>query len=271
MTEGMHFLQKDVTVFTSALFQTTCTCFKTANSLFIVDPNWLPSEIRKIRQFVDSIKGHRKLYLIFTHADYDHIIGYGAFPEAQVIASKAFHENRDKQKDIRQAMAFDEEHYIMRDYPMSYPEVDFVIRLDGKATHFSGTVLTFYLAPGHTKEGLYTIVEPHGIWIAGDYLSDIEFPLIHDSVQEYRRTLEKTERILMQHNINHMVPGHGSIASTRDEILKRKHEAIEYLDDLESSVKNTTDFPEGKYMERYHFWSGMRSYHLENVKKLETC
>jgi hydroxyacylglutathione hydrolase len=53
--------------------------------VLIVDLNWLPNEVDDIRNYVDSVKGDRELYLLFTHGDFDHIIGYKAFPGAKII------------------------------------------------------------------------------------------------------------------------------------------------------------------------------------------
>ena len=93
-------LRKDIRVFTSSIYQTNSTVIKAPNAVFVVDPCWLPHEVMAIRDYVDEIRGNRQIYLIFTHSDYDHIIGYGAFPGAKVIASKAFSRKVDKEKDV---------------------------------------------------------------------------------------------------------------------------------------------------------------------------
>lgn len=56
---------------------------------------------------------------------------------------------------------------MIRNYPILFPELDIVIQEDGQQFHFGETTLTFYLAPGHTADGLMTVVEPLGILIAG--------------------------------------------------------------------------------------------------------
>ena len=266
MIEPIQFLRKGVTVFTSALYQTTSTLIETPEAVFLVDPNWLPFEIYRIREYVYSVIKKRKLYLVFTHSDYDHIIGYGAFPGASVIASKAFADKSDKDRDIRDIQEFDRAHYIVRDYEISYPVPDIIISADGKALHFSGTVLTFYLAPGHTKEGMYILVDPVGVWIAGDYLSDMEFPFVEDGISAYRRTMAKTGRVLRLHDVRYMIPGHGTVAKSREQIVERRDHAIEYLDDLESATHNGITFPESKYQVRYPFWDSLQENHQKNMQ-----
>lgn len=265
MTEPIQFLRKGVTVFTSALYQTTSTLIETPNAVFLIDPNWLPFEINRIRSYLESVIGKRKLYLIFTHSDYDHIIGYRAFPGASVIASRAFDRKPDKQRDIAQAEQFDRDHYIQREYPITYPDVDIVIANDGKARHYSGTVLTFYQARGHTAEGMYILVDPHGVWVAGDYLSDVEFPFVEESFDAYRKTMAKTERILRLHQVEYLIPGHGTVARSKEEMLRRRDHALEYLDDVESHVEQALPFPEEKYRRRYPFWSSLRRNHEANL------
>ena len=261
-------LRNDIRVFTSAIYQTNSIVIKAPNAVFVIDPCWLPGEVESIRKHVDEIRGSRKVYLIFTHSDYDHIIGYGAFPDAKVIASKSFARKQDKQKDVDAAIAWDAEHYISRDYPIVYPEVSREIDMDGKALHYSGTVMTFYLAPGHTAEGMFIIWEPAGLFIAGDYLSDIEFPFIEDSITKYRRTMNKVDRILRAHQIKWMVPGHGSVAGAKDEIIVRRDNAIEYLDDLEA-FQQGVEFPTEKYKSLYRHWSGLESTHINQLRRMK--
>ena len=76
-----------VTVFESALYRTTSAVIQTPDMVLLADPNWLPHEVAAIQQHVAAIRGSRPLYLLFTHSDYDHILGYKAFPDAQAIVS----------------------------------------------------------------------------------------------------------------------------------------------------------------------------------------
>lgn len=62
---------------------------------------------------------------------------------------------------------------------------------DGEQLKIGSTTLNFYEAKGHTDVGIFTIIEPLGVWIAGDYFSNIEFPFIYSSSKDYIQTLEK--------------------------------------------------------------------------------
>jgi len=65
-------------IFKSALFQTNSTLFVSDKAILLVDPNWLPEEIKKIQEVISLYIEGRELYLLFTHSDYDHIIGAGS-------------------------------------------------------------------------------------------------------------------------------------------------------------------------------------------------
>ena len=86
----------------------------TEDCVIIVDPCRLPHEVEEIKQYVEQFQVNRSLYLLFTHSDYDHIIGYQAFPEAKVITSASFANKKVEEKEaiIEEIKAFDDEYYI---------------------------------------------------------------------------------------------------------------------------------------------------------------
>ncbi|MED4226740.1 MBL fold metallo-hydrolase [Neobacillus cucumis] len=232
----IQFQNESITVFQSALFQTTCTVVVTRDLVLVVDPNWLPHEIEEIRQYVSQVREDREVYLLFTHGDFDHIIGYHAFPGAKVIGSKGLEEHPEKMKKLGLIQQFYNEYYIEPPYEIGFPEVDFVISQDGQQLVFGETKLTFYLAQGHTHDGLFTLVEPLGLWIAGDYLSDFELPFIYHSAKAYEETLWKAEQVLVNHQVSVMVPGHGQTTTNRDEIQRRIQRSQDYLSRLIAAV-----------------------------------
>lgn len=253
-------------IFTSALFQTTSTLLVSDKTILLVDPNWLPHEIKTIQELTKHYREGRELYILFTHSDYDHIIGANAFPEAIVIASKAFSENPDKKKILEQIYFFDESNYIVRDYPISYPLVEVVVDKDGQQLTLGDMTLVFYLAPGHNADGIFTIVEEAGTWIAGDYLSDIEFPFIYHSSIDYLETLQKVDTILQMHKIDELIPGHGNPTSSTKEIQKRKLENHRYILELKSAARTANEFDLEALWNRYHFRRGMEPFHQKNVE-----
>lgn len=232
----IQFKNQSITVFQSTLFQTTCSVIEGNDFVLVVDPNWLPNEIEEIQNHIARVLGERELYLLFTHGDYDHIIGYKAFPDAKVIGSKGLQDDPNKQEKLRQINQFDNDFYIKRPYPIQYPVVNIVIEEDGQQLVIGDTTITFYLSPGHTNDGLFTIIEPLGVWIAGDYLSDFERPFIEYSAKWYANTLQKAQHILQKHAISILVPGHGQAAWSLDEMKRRITMSQSYLSRLIEAV-----------------------------------
>ena len=268
----MHKIQyktPNLTVFESALFRTTSTVVETEDLLLLVDPNWLPTEIENLQQAVKRKQGDKPLYLLFTHSDYDHIIGYRAFENAQIIASQAFVDNKDKTSILQQINDWDDENYIKRNYPIDYPTVDIVIKVDGQQLQIGETTLTFYLAPGHNIDGVFTIIEPLGIWIAGDYLSNIEFPYIYHSSSEYEATLSKVQPILAKHAPKILVTGHGDVALTSQEILQRQTDSYAYIKALRTAIQQDQPFDFGSLMKNYDFPKIMKQFHDGNIALLK--
>ncbi|MFT4761195.1 MAG: hydroxyacylglutathione hydrolase [Paraglaciecola sp.] len=264
----IQFKNHHLTVFQSALFCTTSTVIETSDLVLVVDPNWLSDEVETIRHFVEKIKGNRPVYLLFTHSDYDHIIGWRAFPDAKVIASQAFVENPDKEKILEQIHTFDDEYYISRDYEIAYPRVDFPIQKEGETLSFGNTQLTFYHAKGHNSDGIFTIVN-NQYWIAGDYFCEVEFPYIYHSSVEYEATLAKTAAILKEHSIEYLIPGHGTVATSNAEILKRKQDALKYIHELRDSVKMGKHFDLDNLWRYYKFPRIMKKFHAANIELMQ--
>ncbi|MFK7982645.1 MAG: MBL fold metallo-hydrolase [Saprospiraceae bacterium] len=268
----MHKIQyktKNLTVFESELFRTTSTLIETADLLLLVDPNWLPSEIENLQLTIKRKQGGKPLFLLFTHSDYDHIIGYRAFENAQIIASQAFVNNENKANILKQINDWDDENYIKRNYLIEYPTVDIVIKTDVQQLQVGATTLTFYLAPGHNRDGIFTIIEPLGIWIAGDYLSNIEFPYIYHSSKAYEATLSKVQPILANHAPKILITGHGDVALTSKEILQRQTDSYAYIEALRAAIQENESFDFARLMEQYDFPKIMKEFHDGNIALLK--
>jgi len=189
-----------ITVFQSEIYKTTSTVIQTNDCVIVVDPTWLPSDIEAIKQYVHKIVGNKPLYLLFTHSDFDHVLGYGAFPNAIAIGSEEllkFSKSPDKvQHVLDEIETFDHQYYLDRPYKVRFPKLDIVIYTDEETIQIGETKLTFYIAKGHTADGLMMVVDSLGVLIAGDYLSDEEFPFIYDSSSNYEETMNKAGALL---------------------------------------------------------------------------
>lgn len=258
-----QFENEQLTVFQSVLYQTTSAVIKTKEALIVTDPNWLPNEIAEIKAYIESIIEDRKLYIIYTHSDYDHIIAAGAFPNATTIASEAFVNRINKEEVLEQIRQFDAQYYIKRDYPIIYPQIDIVIKEDGQTLELQDITCSFYLSPGHTADGLFTVVEPFGILLAGDYLSNVEFPFIED-YEAYLATIQKVQTIIADKEVGVVVPGHGTMTNNLDEIQKRIDESLLYLNNLAAGSINETEL-----QKLYPFYKGLQEMHELNKKAVK--
>lgn len=259
-----------LTIFQSDLYQTNACLFDGGDFLLIVDPNWLPREVAAIRSFVDEHYPHHPQYLLFTHADYDHILGASAFPHAKVIASQRFANYPRKKEVLEEIRKFDASLYVERSGALYFPEVTIVIEEDGQQLTLGDFKLTFYLAPGHTAEGIFTIIEEAGIWLAGDYLSAVEFPFVYHSSEAYLKTLTKIDLILQKHPIQLMLPGHGPMAKDNTaEILIRRDRDRAYLHKLRAGEigGEPADFEE--FAKEYPFPSALYAEHLKNLELIK--
>jgi len=254
-----------LTVFQSALYQTNSSVIETPDAVILCDPTWLSEEIETIQTFLASRMKEKPLYLIFTHNDFDHILGAGAFPEAITIATKEFIDAPEKEAVMRQIKEFDQQYYVRRNYVMEYPDIKIVVENDEQKLVIGSTTLTFYKAPGHTKDGLFTVIEPQKIFLAGDYLSDVEFPFIGSGYREYEQTLKKAARITKTHAIQILIPGHGSVATASSEINNRLFSSTDYLNRLE---KDNGEL-EKELKKTYRFYEGMKNIHEENLKQAQ--
>ena len=262
----VQFQNSTLTIFESALYQTTSTVIIHSDFILIVDPNWLPLEIETIQQFVKENRESQPLYLLFTHSDYDHIIAYRAFPGAKVIASLAFKNQPKKNEILQQILDFDDENYIHRNYPIEYPNVDIVISEDNEKVEIEGVSFIFQQAQGHNDDGIFTWIPSLGIFIVGDYLCDVEFPFIYVSGLEYLRTLGKAKKVILENEVQFFIAGHGNFTQDKSQMLQRVEEAKKYINDLISAINNNESFDFESFVKKYHFPKGMRSAHQKNLE-----
>ncbi len=255
-----------ITVFQSELFQTTSTVIQTPDLVLIVDPNWLKGEVERIRDYVAQIRGDRPLYLLFTHSDWDHIIGFNAFPDATTIGSIHMQQRTDPESAVKQIVEFDAKNYITRDYATEFPRLDVAIQEDGQQLCVGGTTLTFYHAWGHIADGLFTIVEEHGILIAGDYLSNVEYPYIYQSSTLYEQTMHRVEQVFAEHNIQLLVPGHGQVTTDREEMIRRQASSLHYIQVLRQAVQDNDYRALDELSASYPYDKGTKNFYKDNVE-----
>ena len=265
----IQYQSEELVVFESSLFRTTSSLVISDEYLLLVDPNWFPLELDFIETYVENLKHTGKRYLLFTHSDYDHIIGYHKFKSFQTIASQNFIDSKTKQSVLDQIIALDDDNYVKRNYEIVYPAITTPIKSDGEQLKLGSQDYVFYQARGHNKDGLITHNTSQGILIVGDYLSDIEFPYLYDSFELYTSTLNKLEKIINENDIKTLVSGHGDITHDKEEMLTRINDSRYYIRDLEKSVTDNSPFDLDALLSRYDFPQVMTKFHNKNLELLK--
>ena len=224
---GLH---PDVFVVTSRFWQTTCTLVRSGEEAFCIDSPVLPDEL-EILPAVAEQAAFRVVGLLATHADWDHLLGRYAFPEAPLGVSESTalrlrNEPGDAQRELRD---FDEEHYVERPGPLGLPGPQ-ALPVPGRCD-LGEQELELHVTEGHTADGMAVWVPWASVLVVGDYLSPVEIPWISDggSLSAYLATLDRLEPVVEQ--AAHVVPGHGgAIDGTRAAALLREDRA--YLEAL---------------------------------------
>jgi glyoxylase-like metal-dependent hydrolase (beta-lactamase superfamily II) len=204
---GLH---PDVFVVTSRLWQTTCTLVKSGGEAFCIDSPILPDEL-ELLPAVAAQADFRVVGCLATHADWDHVLGRYAFPEAPLgmaesSAGRLRNEPGAAQRELRD---FDEEWYVERPFPLALPAAQ-SLPVPGRCG-IGERELELHPADGHTMDGMALWVPWAGVLICGDYVSPVEIPWISPggSVSAYLATLARLEPLVEQ--ATHVVPGHGGV------------------------------------------------------------
>ena len=203
---GLH---PDVIVVTSRFWQTTCTLVRAGEEAFCVDSPVLPDELEILPSIADQAR-FRIVGLVATHADWDHLLGRYAFPDAPlgVAESTALRLRNEPGRAQRALRECDEEHYLERPGPLGLPGPQ-TLPLPGHCA-LGDEELELHPADGHTADGMAIWIPWASVLVCGDYLSPVEIPMISEggSVSAYVATLARLEPLVEQ--AAHVVPGHGS-------------------------------------------------------------
>jgi hydroxyacylglutathione hydrolase len=224
---GLH---ADVVVATSRAYQTTCTLVRAGSEAFCIDSPIFPDELEIVPALAEQA-GFSVVGLLATHADWDHVLGRYAFPEAplgcaETTAARLVSEPGNAQRKMRE---FDEEFYVERPRPLSLPSAQ-RLPVPGKL-EVGDRELELQPAEGHTEDGMAVWVPWARVLVCGDYLSPVEIPMLQGkgTISAYLATLARLEPLVEE--AEHVVPGHGGpIDGTRAAAILREDRA--YLEAL---------------------------------------
>jgi glyoxylase-like metal-dependent hydrolase (beta-lactamase superfamily II) len=215
----------------------------------LIDSPYFPDELEALPALLAQA-GFGVTALLATHADYDHLLGRAAYPQLALgVGESTALRLRDEpgvaQKQLRDA---DAEHYVVRPAPLSLGSYQ-SLPVPGYVG-VGGEELELHPAEGHTADGAAVFARWAGVLCVGDYLSDVEIPIVHD-FEEYRATLARLAPLVEAAQT--IVPGHGS-PHDRDGALRLLDEDLDYLDGL-------AKLPPGRDTPR------QREIHADNVRR----
>ena len=210
---------------TSNLWQTNAVAIRAGEEAMLIDSPYFPDELEMLPEVLRQ-SGFEPLGLIATHADWDHLLGRLAFPDASLgIAESSARRIRSEpgvaQKELRDA---DNHYYVKRARPLSLGSYQ-PLPVPGKLD-LADQEIELHPGEGHTADGMILFARWCGVLVCGDYLSDVELPTWADK-QLYRATLERLRGLVADADV--VVPGHGS-PMTGETAKRVLEEDVAYLD-----------------------------------------
>ncbi len=202
----------------------------------LVDPGILPSEIDDIAAVVEAANP-AAITIIFTHPHWDHVLGRAWWPKAETLAHDAFPDAVKADlayiRSEADRIAGESSERWARSFE-PFPLQHFVSGLNFRK--FGPWRIVLRSAPGHCATQLNVHLPEQRVLIAADMLSDIEIPALETAPEVYRGTLDALMPIVEGGAIETIVPGHGTIAHGRDQVLARFYADLDYLDTIERGV-----------------------------------
>lgn len=215
----------------SRFFYTNSGILTRGQDALLIDPGISLEEREELRSFLRE-QGWKVKFVLLTHSHWDHILGAGDYPEAEVVTQSNFPMLLEEHlPETRRIITDWERDNGVRPglWHPPRPAICFSQRLNSFLPE--GTVCLL-ASPGHTSDQ-YSIYLPEQktLW-AADMLSDREIPYAEFSIKEYLRTL----RQLRDLPVETLIPGHGSPVQDAREACRRFAEDIAYLEELASRV-----------------------------------
>ena len=186
-------------VVTSRVWQTNAVLRPVGDRAVLVDSPVLPDELAAL----PGLLGVRPDLLITTHGHFDHLLAPCAFPDLPLHGGAATVRALAGEAGavaLDQLRVLDEELYVADRVPLRLDALEELPALDG---------VTVVEADGHAADGIALLFEEDGLLVPGDYLCEVEIPLISSagSTTAYAATLERLEPLVRRAET--IVPGHG--------------------------------------------------------------
>jgi glyoxylase-like metal-dependent hydrolase (beta-lactamase superfamily II) len=215
--------------FESALWQTSSLLLVADREAVVVDPCISANEVARIATRAFEL-GASVTHVLVTHADWDHVCGIAAFPDAvatmgagtaEIVADGTLPELIAK-RAATYGLKIEGE-----------PRVDRVLA-PGVAHQVGPFVVETIPLRGHTPDGTGYRIRELDLLAVGDHLSAVEFPFA-STTSDYRTTLASLIELLRNDPPAAVVPGHGP-PLTREEALRIAEADLAYLHALRDAV-----------------------------------
>jgi glyoxylase-like metal-dependent hydrolase (beta-lactamase superfamily II) len=188
--------------FESALWQTSSLLLVAEHEAVVVDPCISADEVARIAGRASELDAS-VTHVLVTHADWDHVCGIAAFPDAvaamgvrtaELVARGTLPE-LIAQRAATYGLTIEGE-----------PRVDRV--LEPGASRIGPFAVEVIPLPGHTSDGTGYRLPELDLLAVGDHLSAVESPFA-SSTSDYRTTLAGLVELLRNDPPAAVVPGHG--------------------------------------------------------------
>ncbi len=252
----------DLIVLISRFWQTTCTAVRAGDEGFVIDSPVYPDELEAVAGVLEQA-GFPVSGLLATHADWDHLLGRIAFPQASLGCGESTAERLAAEPGRAQRLLreFDEDQYVDDRKPLALAGIQ-SLPVPGRLALGSGDhEIELHPADGHTADGTAFFIPWLHTLVCGDYLSPVEIPWISPggSVEAYLGTLERLRALVARANT--IVPGHGRPLERADAI-RVLDEDVTYLQALPTAGLDA-QLPADRRT------GAQRRIHAENVERLQ--
>jgi glyoxylase-like metal-dependent hydrolase (beta-lactamase superfamily II) len=220
--------------FESALWQTSSLLLVSDREAVVVDPCISAGEVARIAARASEL-GASVTHVLVTHADWDHVCGIAAFPDAVAMMGP-------RTAEIVARGGLPE---LIAERAATYgltiegePRVDRVLELGVSQQVGPFSVETIPLR-GHTADGTGYRIRQLDLLAVGDHLSAVEFPFA-STTSDYRTTLARLIELLANDPPATVVPGHGPQLAVA-EALRIAEADLAYLRALRDAVAAARD------------------------------
>jgi glyoxylase-like metal-dependent hydrolase (beta-lactamase superfamily II) len=226
-------VHRDALVVTSRLWQTNAVALRAGGEAMLIDAPYFPDELDALPSLLAQ-SGFEPVALLATHADFDHLLARLAFPDLSLGVGEATLQRLQREPGAAQRALrdHDAEHYVVREGPLALGQLQALPVPGSLELGGEGAELELHPTEGHTADGMAVLSRAHGVLAVGDYLSDVEIPMLSEggSLDDYRATLARLAPLVEAAET--VVPGHGA-THTSETALRLLDEDVDYLDALE--------------------------------------